>query len=254
MSSALATLPLTLAAGITVMQSLDNFALNLETGDVLLFAGRGVTSTVIRWFTRSPWSHVGMVVRLPEVAEPLVLESTGLSESADWILGHPVMGVALVPLSRKIAEYPGDVAVRRREGPPLTPLQQRLMQRLVRRLLHRPYKNYLLCNLYDALSGFSGRRRRSGWFCSELVAECYRRLGWLPDTVCPHRFVPGHFGSRRLSLTAGRLLPAQWLKQLKSSAVPAADNAATDPRTVARETLLPRRSRGDASPTESAAA
>ena len=47
MSSALATLPLTLAAGITVMQSLDNFALNLETGDVLLFAGRGVTLSLI---------------------------------------------------------------------------------------------------------------------------------------------------------------------------------------------------------------
>ena len=56
--------------------------LSLETGDVLLFSGRGPTSSVIRVFTRSPWSHIGLVVRLPGYPEPLVLEAAGGGDSA----------------------------------------------------------------------------------------------------------------------------------------------------------------------------
>lgn len=185
----------------------------LETGDVLLFAGRGFTSAVIRLFTRSPWSHIGMVVRLPGEPEPLVLESTGMSESADWRLGRPVGGVALVPLSRKLADYPGDVAVRRREGAPLGQREQRLITGLVRRLWQRPYKNYLLCNAIDVLTAFRRPPSRRGWFCSELVAEMYRRLGWLPADIRPSLFVPGHFGSRRMRLSEGRLAPPEFLKR-----------------------------------------
>ncbi|HAJ43214.1 MAG TPA: hypothetical protein DCM00_11255, partial [Alcanivorax sp.] len=88
--------------------------LSLETGDVLLFSGRGPVSAVIRVFTRSPWSHIGLVVRLPGYPEPLVLEAAGGGDSADLHLGRPVAGVTLVPLARKLANYAGDVAVRRR--------------------------------------------------------------------------------------------------------------------------------------------
>ena len=62
-------------------------ACSLRTGDLLLFSGRGFTSEVIRVFTRSPWSHIGMVVHLPGNPDPLVLESTTLSESSDVTLG-----------------------------------------------------------------------------------------------------------------------------------------------------------------------
>ncbi len=53
----------------------------LRTGDLLLFSGRGFTSDVIRVFTRSPWSHIGMVLHLPGQPEPLVLESNKPSPS-----------------------------------------------------------------------------------------------------------------------------------------------------------------------------
>ena len=155
-------------------------ACSLRTGDLLLFSGRGFTSEVIRVFTRSPWSHIGMVVHLPGNPDPLVLESTTLSESSDVTLGCPVAGVALVPLADKLRDYPGTVALRRRHGPPLSDRQQQLLARMVKRLLHRPYKNYVLCNALDVLTGFTRKPDQRGWFCSELVAELYRRLGWLP--------------------------------------------------------------------------
>ncbi|MEQ3722992.1 hypothetical protein [Alcanivorax sp.] len=227
----------------------------LRTGDLLLFSGRGFTSDVIRVFTRSPWSHIGMVLHLPGQPEPLVLESTTLSESPDITLGHPVAGVALVPLYSKIRDYPGAVAVRRRHGPNLSERQQRMVARMARRLLHRPYKNYVLCNALDVLTGFTRRPDQRGWFCSELVAELYRRLGWLPLDTRSSTLVPGHFGSRHMRLQHGKLGPVEWLKSelphpvlceaddaLTASGAPSACMPAIAHQTAGHETFLPPRS------------
>lgn len=229
-------------------------ACSLRTGDLLLFSGRGFTSEVIRVFTRSPWSHIGMVVHLPGNPAPLVLESTTLSESPDVTLGHPVAGVALVPLHDKLRDYPGTVALRRRHGPALNVRQQQRLIRLVKRLLHRPYKNYVLCNALDVLTGFTRRPDQRGWFCSELVAELYRRLGWLPRETRASTLVPGHFGSRHMRLQHGKLGCVEFLKEgpdaaaircrvgLTASAEPAAGRPPIVPRTAGHETLLPRQS------------
>lgn len=228
-------------------------AFTLRTGDILLFSGRGVTSEVIRVFTRSPWSHIGMVVFMPESREPLVLESTTLGESADVRLGKPVAGVSLVSLASKLADYEGSVVVRRRHGPDLTGNQERLLQRLVRRLMHRPYKNYVLCNAIDVLTCFQRKPDQRGWFCSELVAELYRRLGWLPRDTRASTLVPGHFGSRHMRLQNGKLGQVEWLKQGPGSdrirvraSVGSADNTpATAVQTVVHEMPLPLRSHGN---------
>lgn len=197
-----------------------------------------------------------MVLHLPGQPEPLVLESTTLSESPDVTLGHPIAGVALVPLHRKIRDYPGAVAVRRRHGPNLSERQQRMVARMARRLLHRPYKNYVFCNALDVLTGFTRRPDQRGWFCSELVAELYRRLGWLPLDTRPSTLVPGHFGSRHMRLQHGKLGPVEWLKSelpwrpmrgeadktLTASAAPSSCMPATARQTVGHETFLPPRS------------
>ncbi|KGD66258.1 hypothetical protein Y5S_00730 [Alcanivorax nanhaiticus] len=226
-------------------------AFTLRTGDILLFSGRGFTSEVIRVFTRSPWSHIGMVVFLPESREPLVLESTTLGESVDVRLGKPVAGVSLVSLSTKLKDYPGSVVLRRRHGPDLSDSQEKLLQRLLRRLMHRPYKNYLLCNAIDVLTAYQRKPDQRGWFCSELVAELYRRLGWLPRDTRSSTLVPGHFGSRHMRLLNGKLGQAQWLKrgkgceQLKASAGFCDSNPATPRQIFRNERLLPLQSHGN---------
>ena len=226
-------------------------AFTLRTGDILLFSGRGLTSEVIRVFTRSPWSHIGMVVFLPESREPLVLESTTLGESVDVRLGRPVAGVSLVSLATKLRDYEGAVVVRRRHGPDLSESQQKLLQRLLRRLMHRPYKNYVLCNAMDVLTAFQRKPDQRGWFCSELVAELYRRLGWLPRDIRASTLVPGHFGSRHMRLLNGKLGQTQWLKcgpgderWPRSSAVSGDNTLATAGQIAGHETLLLQQSHG----------
>lgn len=182
---------------------------SLETGDVLLFSGKGLLSDVIRWYTGSPWTHIGLVVRFEEDVPPLLLEATVGNEAADLLTGKCQSGVTLVSLSSKLRNYPGDIVVRRRQGKPLSERQRRLVRRLVRRLYRRPYRNYLWRLLLDQ---FPGRYRDSGIFCSELVAEFYRRLGWLPADIRTGRVVPGHFAGESLPLQNSVLAPAQWLK------------------------------------------
>lgn len=208
---------------------------SLQTGDIVLFAGRGIVSATIRLFTRSHWSHVGMVVRLPGHDQPMLLESSSLSDSPDILAGRPVAGVGIVLLMKRVQDYEGQVAVRRRTGAPLGPSQQKLVTRLVMRLAHRPYKNYLLAIMRDLLTGFCLRPNRASLFCSELVAEIYCRLGWLSRQARTTNYVPGHFGSARFRLNQGALDQPCWLK---SSDAPADDKLAIGRQTAVRERFL----------------
>ena len=189
----------------------------LQTGDVLLFSGNGLSSDVIRWFTGSSWTHVGMIVRLDDVDEPLLLESNRGSESIDLFSGEALAGVSLVPLARKLMDYDGDIVLRRRDGNPLCQRQRRLVRRLVRRLYRRPYRNYLWRQVIDVLPGHR-RRDYSAMFCSELVAELYRRLGWLPQEIRTGRLFPGHFADDSLPLLDGELQQPVWLKSVTEPA------------------------------------
>jgi len=197
-------------------------ARHLRSGDILLFAGRGLVSDTVRVFTRSHWSHIGMVVHLPEVPGPLVLEATTLSESNDVFRGVPVRGIGLVPFARKVQEYPGEVALRQRVGPSLDETQEKLLRRLVQRLRHRPYKNYLFCHARGVLTGRE-RGDYDAMFCSELVAELYRRVGWLAKSVSPRSYVPGSFATPEFLLQNGSLASPVML-----SAAPVASRVVAD--------------------------
>ena len=48
----------------------------LRTGDLILFSGKGGASAGIKWATFSRWSHVGLVVVLPEYDFVTVWESS----------------------------------------------------------------------------------------------------------------------------------------------------------------------------------
>lgn len=218
----------------------------LRTGDLVLFAGRGLVGDTIRLFTRSYWSHVGMVYRAPAQGRLMLLESTNMSSTPDLIRGRPVSGVALVPLAVRIEAYRGAVAIRQRLGEPPGAQRLRMLDRMVRRLLHRPYKNYVLTLARDLCTGYQLAPDRSGLFCSELVAELYRRLGWLPRETRASLYVPAHFASPRLSLLDGEAGPMQQVREMPSTAsvVPVVGNPATAPRNAGHERLLLPQSHG----------
>jgi len=75
----------------------------VRTGDILLCSGKPLGSRLVRWFTRSKWSHVGVVVVLPEIESVCVMEAvTG--------------GVRMIPLSHYVkgrGKYKGDLVIAR---------------------------------------------------------------------------------------------------------------------------------------------
>src|SRR5688572_14741787 len=67
---------------------------DFRSGDVLFFQGRGPMSTAIRWLTKSPYSHVGIVYLFEE--RVFCLEAIGI-------------GVRLALTSEVVRRYDGRV-------------------------------------------------------------------------------------------------------------------------------------------------
>lgn len=188
----------------------------LRTGDLVLFAGTTLSSRIVQIFTLSRWSHVGVIVRLPEYGDqPLLWELTRDNKLAD--IHHGVLGdgVQLVSLDEKLKSYQGEVAIRRLSTG-IAELQ-RLSQ--LRELLQcwqaKPYRNILRKNLCAWWWGDHATAiARQGGFCSEFVAEIYKSWQLLPHDRPSRHYLPHDFAPESpLKLLQGALSPA-WMLQL----------------------------------------
>ena len=161
----------------------------LQTGDIVLFAGKGGVSAGIKWLTFCPWSHVGMVVCAPPESGPLadtvlLWESTNLDNLKDALDGVARRGVQLVLLGERIQTYPGEIGIRMLSAH-REPAMLEALSALRMKLRDRPYEQKKLELMRAALDGPFERLRNpedlSSLFCSELVAEAYQAMGLLTD-------------------------------------------------------------------------
>ena len=149
----------------------------LKTGDIVLFSSDDFISKMIKWFTRSDWSHVGLVLNVKLYDFVLIWESTTLSNVNDVETGRPTKGVQLVQMSERINKYDGRVAVRRSRH--FRPNANESLMDLRKELKGRPYErgeNELFRSAYDGPFG-ENSPDLSSVFCSELVAEALKKLG-----------------------------------------------------------------------------
>lgn len=189
---------------------------HLDTGDVLLFDGASRLSLTLKWFQRSEFSHVGMVVRPPGSDLVMCIESTTLSNVRDIVNGTGIEGVQLVLLSERLAKYDGTISVRRLLGPRNPQLWPAFDA--ARHELHgRPYeqRKWNLIRAWVDLPGFpDADTDLSSLFCSELVAELYMRMQLLPPRPSSAEYIPADFGERNVvcdrvaTHTAGMVLGA----------------------------------------------
>ena len=179
----------------------------LKTGDIVLYAGKGNVSTLIKAVTVSRWSHVGMVFLVPQFDFVTVWESTTQSNVKDLVSGEIRKGVQFFPLSDRVRTYSGEIAVRRLKD---VDMEEKLadLDALRMELRGRPYEqNYaeLFKSAYNFL-GSANEEDLSSIFCSELVAEAYQRLGLLENKKPSNEYVPADFSSsRELQFLNGKL-------------------------------------------------
>jgi uncharacterized protein YycO len=142
----------------------------LNTGDLVLFRGRGFASTVILWvcsifrlkFTK--YSHIGMVVR----------------HSNRILLFEAVpSGVHLVALSDALAKYDGDTWIRKLKGERTVSMIINL-DKFIHNTVGKPYESDLLELLGAATPWHIGKEDYSDWFCMELVAAVYQLWELMP--------------------------------------------------------------------------
>lgn len=178
----------------------DDIRGSLNTGDLVFFAGKSLFSSAIKLGTLCKWSHVGMVLNIPEYQFLAVWESTPVGDIKDLISNTPKKGVQLVPLSDRVQKYSGSVAVRRLQGGSLGDGALDRLMGLRLKLRNRAYEQEKIELLKAAYDGPLGANREdlSSVFCSELVAEAYQALALLPEDKPSNEYTPADFSQGRM--------------------------------------------------------
>jgi hypothetical protein len=182
----------------------DEIRNQLKTGDVVLFGGATTPfGLAIQLATDSDWTHVGLITRLSgEEGDVLALwESAGLLKAKDLQTGRIDWGVQLTLLSDRIRQHPGTVAVR----PLKEPLRDKELDKLKElrsKWRAKPYErrvSQLIGAAFDSLDWLTGGSQTdiSSFFCSELVAESFIRLGRFGKRPPSSEYTPADFDKGR---------------------------------------------------------
>ncbi len=168
----------------------------LKTGDIVLFSGKAGISRLIKWYTVSPWSHVGMVIKEPSYDSVLIWESLSKSSLPDVQSGLIQPGVQLLALSERIKHYKGQVALRQ-IAPELSQVQQDKLKQLRQELSGRPYEQSTLALIQAGSNRLFGKNEENleSLFCSELIAEAYQCIDFLPESLASNKYSPKDFSS-----------------------------------------------------------
>ena len=188
----------------------------LKTGDIVLFQGVGWESDIVEVVELSPWTHVAMVVRVPDIEFPMIWESTPLKYIKDVIYQERKAGARLVSLDERLAvavgkKLYGRFAVRELEVERTEEMMGALKNFISSEVHDLPYPSD-----WKMLLGFlRGRLLKEDKFvadnvyCAELVGETYKQMGLLPSNVISNSLTPKDFSPEgRLRLLKGAKLGA----------------------------------------------
>lgn len=175
--------------------------LDLKTGDVVLFSGKGFVSRMIQLFTWSKYSHVGLVVE--RLGKLYVWESTTLSNLPDIFTGEKTTGVQTVNLFDRIHTYDGEIAYRGLKQP-LTRAQKRVYKAFRDKVRGRPYEKSKVQLARSAVDLLSGQKEDlSSLFCSEMNAEAYQVLELVTEDKSSSEYTPADFAKKMNDILEG---------------------------------------------------
>lgn len=144
----------------------------LQTGDLVFCSGNYFFSRSIQRFTKSMWSHVGIIYHDTALDRMLILESEKL------------YGVRVAPLSKYIKDYHGKnkpykglITIARIE-PPLDPEEIKKGISFGMDELTKPYDDWEILRIAIRILFNIGKRVKDRkYICSELVQVCFQQMG-----------------------------------------------------------------------------
>ena len=142
----------------------------LKSGDIFFTSGDYLISRAIQKVTGSPWSHVGIVLRLDSIDRVLLLESV------------EDMGVRFAPLSKYLNNYEDGKPYK---GRAVLARCKDVTSKTIVGLstfgideLTQPYDKDEIAKIMARITlGIGKKERDREYICSELVYECFARAG-----------------------------------------------------------------------------
>ncbi len=153
--------------GQLVAKQYDDVRNQIKNGDVLMYRGRSLVSKLIRWFTKSRYSHAGLAVWWND--RLMVMEAVG-------------KGVIVNPLSVNVAHYDGRVEWFASVAE-ISENERIELVRFAQQELGKEYATWKIIAIGLAiLFGKSAEttdklRRERRLFCSYYVAQAYNAIG-----------------------------------------------------------------------------
>jgi hypothetical protein len=168
----------------------DELRPQMRHGDVIAFGGKSRLSEIIKWRTRSQFSHVALVLRWAlngGFGDTLMIcEATTLTDLPDAWSNEVIQGVQLHRLSERLASYRGSAWWCGLRAPLIESLHESADKWL--RTTHERRVRYdslqaigAGIDWWDRL-GFRNEADFDTLFCSELVGRYHQLAGlWSPD-------------------------------------------------------------------------
>jgi len=178
-------------------------SLRIDSGDIFLFSSTHLLSYGTKLFTRSRWDHVALAVRWWD-NEMKLLEATTLD------------GVETHNLDERLAVLdPGSVVAVRRLNVERTPKMISALYRFVDEVSGRPFQKNK-ATMLAAAGGLNTGEDTTSMFCSELVAEAYKRMSlFRQDAKTSNNFIPKVWASDSLPFAEGVSLSPKYLFKFK---------------------------------------
>ena len=183
---------------------------SLNTFDLIICQGQNYWfSSLVEYFTKSPYSHVGIILRDPTDLNPelngIYFLESGQESFPDAEDHLKKFGVQITDYDKWLSSYVGHVYVRRLK----TQLDRaELLHRFheIHQTIHnKPYDvwapDLIRCWL-DLDVGNTQQTQR--FFCSALVSYVYSQLGILPSTLKWDLITPGYLASPELNIMTVR--------------------------------------------------
>ena len=159
----------------------------LETGDIILFSGNYFLSHIIEYFTNSNYSHVGVILKNPNLGDAkfkgIYLLESGFENTPDPENNRIKKGVQIINFEEKFKNYKGRIYVRKLHCNRNNKFYEKIIQ--IHSAVHNiPYD----LNPIDWIKGYykidiGNTQKENKYWCSALVAYVYVELGFLDKNI-----------------------------------------------------------------------
>jgi len=186
------------------MTTLKQIISEFSTGDLILFKGFGIESEIIEFVDGSPYSHVAMVIKMPELSDqPLLWSSDEITNINDFLNDGLHAGVHLMDLQSVL-----DLTAARtnKQGDHYTYAWRKLnydksgdfmntLEIFMRSVDGRAFPTLEDMALHYAEGKLGKKTDQKTFFCSQLASNTYINVGIFPDSLIDNSVAPGDFGN-----------------------------------------------------------